>query len=63
MECYKLTAEAKIEGCINYIDDLLENPQMKFIVFGHHKIMLDSIEEFAKKKKVDYIRIDGSVKN
>ncbi len=33
------------------------------MIFAHHKIVLDSIEEFVKKKKVDYMRIDGHVVN
>ncbi|KRW98986.1 P-loop containing nucleoside triphosphate hydrolase [Pseudocohnilembus persalinus] len=59
-QCYKLTAEAKKASVIEYLSDLLENSEMKFIIFAHHKTMLDAIQEFAKKKKVDHIRIDGS---
>ncbi len=31
-------------------------------MFAHHKIMLDGLEESLVKKKVKYMRIDGSVK-
>ena len=58
---YMLTAEAKAKGVKEYIHYLIEN-RCKFLIFGHHRIMLDSIEEEVKKLKVDYIRIDGEVK-
>jgi len=58
---YMLSAEAKAKGVKEYIHYLIEN-KCKFLIFGHHRIMLDSIEEEAKKLKVDYIRIDGEVK-
>ncbi len=32
----------------------------KFLVFGHHKCMLDAIESSLREKKVKFIRIDGS---
>eukprot|EP01018_Ginkgo_biloba_P010107 Gb_24373 [translate_table: standard] len=32
----------------------------KFIVFAHHLSMLDAVQQFIAKKKVGYIRIDGS---
>lgn len=50
-ECYKLSGEAKKEGAMTYISDLMENCEMKFIVFAHHLDMLNAIEEYAKKKK------------
>ena len=58
---YMLSAEAKAKGVKEYIHYLIEN-RCKFLIFGHHKIMLDSIEEEVKKLNVDYIRIDGEVK-
>ena len=58
---YLLSAEAKAQGVKDYIHYLLDN-KCKFLVFAHHKIMLDSIEEEVQKLKIDYIRIDGKVK-
>ena len=58
---YILSAEAKAQGVKDYIRYLIEN-KCKFLIFAHHKIMLDSIEEEVKKLKIDYIRIDGKVK-
>ena len=58
---YILSAEAKIQGVKDYIHYLLDN-KCKFLVFAHHKIMLDALEEEVIKMKIDYIRIDGKVK-
>ena len=58
---YMLSAEAKAQGVKDYIRYLLDN-KCKFLIFAHHKIMLDSIEEEVQKLKIDYIRIDGKVK-
>ena len=57
---YHKTGEAKIKGAIGFINDLIQN-DLKFLIFAHHKIVLDGIEEEMKKKKHTYIRIDGSV--
>ena len=43
-----------------YVFDLFESGQ-KFLVFGHHKEVLDAVEEAVRKTlKTDFIRIDGS---
>ena len=52
---------SKIQGVKDYIHYLLDN-KCKFLVFAHHKIMLDALEEEVIKMKIDYIRIDGKVK-
>ena len=57
---YHKTGEAKIKGALGFINDLIQN-DLKFLVFAHHRIVLDGIEEEMKKKKQMYIRIDGSV--
>ncbi|NXP19138.1 SMAL1 protein, partial [Scytalopus superciliaris] len=54
------TAEAKIRSVLEYILELLESGNNKFLVFAHHKIMLDSVVAELEKKHVEYIRIDGS---
>lgn len=35
----------------------------KFIIFAHHTIMLDAIDDCISKLNVDHIRIDGSTQN
>ncbi|NWI46800.1 SMAL1 protein, partial [Picathartes gymnocephalus] len=57
---FSRTAEAKIRSVIEYILELLESGNNKFLVFAHHKIMLDAIVAELKKKHVEHIRIDGS---
>ncbi|NXO79867.1 SMAL1 protein, partial [Sitta europaea] len=57
---FSKTAEAKIRSVIEYILELLESGNNKFLVFAHHKIMLDAVVAELKKKDVEHIRIDGS---
>ncbi|KAJ3591822.1 hypothetical protein NHX12_006954 [Muraenolepis orangiensis] len=57
---YNQTANAKIQAIMEYIMDTLECGREKFLVFAHHKMVLDSITEELSKKSVYYIRIDGS---
>ncbi|KAH0621269.1 hypothetical protein JD844_022374 [Phrynosoma platyrhinos] len=57
---YNRTAEAKIHSIIEYILDLLESGREKFLVFAHHKLVLDAITEELEKKHIGYIRVDGS---
>ena len=58
-DIYRLTGEAKIKGIKAYVRDLLES-EVKFLIFAHHKIVLNQIEKLVRKNKVGYIRIDGS---
>uniref|UniRef100_UPI00358F419A SWI/SNF-related matrix-associated actin-dependent regulator of chromatin subfamily A-like protein 1 n=1 Tax=Myxine glutinosa TaxID=7769 RepID=UPI00358F419A len=57
---FSKTAEAKVFAVNEYIHDLLESTESKFLVFGHHKVMLDRVSHGLEKKNVSYIRIDGS---
>lgn len=36
----------------------MEN-DIKVLIFGHHKFVLDEIENFLNQKKIETIRIDG----
>ncbi|BAM41673.1 uncharacterized protein TOT_040000054 [Theileria orientalis strain Shintoku] len=58
---FMLTGHAKTSGVCRYVEEILENNE-KFIIFAHHVFMLDAIEETLRKKKVGYIRIDGTTK-
>uniref|UniRef100_A0A672QVX6 SWI/SNF-related matrix-associated actin-dependent regulator of chromatin subfamily A-like protein 1 n=1 Tax=Sinocyclocheilus grahami TaxID=75366 RepID=A0A672QVX6_SINGR len=67
MVFFNHTAEAKIRAIVEYISDMLECGREKFLVFAHHKLVLDSItKELAEKccavcvQGISYIRIDGS---
>ncbi|CAB1346838.1 unnamed protein product [Coregonus sp. 'balchen'] len=44
------TAEAKIKAIMEYIMDLLECGREKFLVFAHHKLVLDSITKGLGEK-------------
>uniref|UniRef100_A0A8C6Q7X5 SWI/SNF-related matrix-associated actin-dependent regulator of chromatin subfamily A-like protein 1 n=1 Tax=Nothobranchius furzeri TaxID=105023 RepID=A0A8C6Q7X5_NOTFU len=57
---YNHTAEAKLHAIMDYITDMLECGRQKFLVFAHHKLVLDHIVAELVKKDVGFIRIDGS---
>ncbi|XP_072572700.1 SWI/SNF-related matrix-associated actin-dependent regulator of chromatin subfamily A-like protein 1 [Paramormyrops kingsleyae] len=57
---YSHTAEAKTQAVMEYMMDLLECGREKFLVFAHHKLMLDSITKELGEKNISYIRIDGA---
>lgn len=57
---YNHTAEAKLQAIMEYITDMLECGREKFLVFAHHKLVLDHITGELHKKGVDFIRIDGA---
>ncbi|KAM9850478.1 SWI/SNF-related matrix-associated actin-dependent regulator of chromatin subfamily A-like protein 1 [Aulostomus maculatus] len=57
---YNHTAEAKLQAIMEYITDMLECGREKFLVFAHHKLVLDHITTELVKKNVNHIRIDGA---
>ncbi|KAK2839698.1 hypothetical protein Q5P01_013438 [Channa striata] len=57
---YNHTAEAKLQAIIEYIIDMLECGREKFLVFAHHKLVLDHITSELGKKNISFIRIDGT---
>lgn len=59
-ELFHESAKAKIPPVQDYISNLINNNQQKLLVFGHHKEMLDGIEQVLNRRNVSYIRIDGS---
>ena len=44
MEAYKLTGQAKVHGCMEFLQVLIDN-QIKFILFCHHKHTLNEYEK------------------
>jgi SWI/SNF-related matrix-associated actin-dependent regulator of chromatin subfamily A-like protein 1 len=56
---FQETCQAKMKAVCEYVIDLLEASK-KFIVFAHHKAMLDALESECSSKKYDYMRIDGA---
>lgn len=59
MQEYREAAGLKKDSVTRYLGDILEK-NVKCIVFGHHKEMLDALEEFCESKLYRYIRIDGT---
>nr|XP_019945745.1 PREDICTED: SWI/SNF-related matrix-associated actin-dependent regulator of chromatin subfamily A-like protein 1 [Paralichthys olivaceus] len=57
---FNRTAEAKLQTIMEYITDMLECGREKFLVFAHHKLVLDHISCELGKKNVQYMRIDGA---
>ena len=45
MVAYRLTGEAKVKGVGEFLETLHENGA-KFLVFAHHKSVLDEFEKF-----------------
>lgn len=60
-QTYKETGIAKLPAAIDYVLMLLDGGVSKMLLFAHHLIVLDGLEEAARSHKIPYIRIDGSV--
>lgn len=59
-ELYKLSGFAKIDSVLEFCKDTAETG-CKFIVFLHHKEVMEQLHEYVTKKlKLGLIRIDGS---
>ncbi|CAG5127940.1 unnamed protein product [Candidula unifasciata] len=60
LEYFHETCRAKLSAVRGYVLDLVESDK-KFLVFAHHKEMLDCIEDGIKSEAshIQYIRIDG----
>uniref|UniRef100_A0A182SEK0 Helicase ATP-binding domain-containing protein n=1 Tax=Anopheles maculatus TaxID=74869 RepID=A0A182SEK0_9DIPT len=61
LKYYSVTAETKAPAVCAYLKQVLKENK-KFIVFAHHRVMLDAIAKCLEKQKVDFIRIDGSTR-
>ncbi|EFC43281.1 predicted protein, partial [Naegleria gruberi] len=60
---YVKTAEAKIDGIRSYLRKIIPKKE-KFLIFAHHRRVMDAIEETDDDVKTyEYIRIDGETKD
>ena len=59
-KAYKMTGMAKINNICDWVSQKLDDSDAKFIIFGHHKDFLRGISETLDKKKIKYMKIDGS---
>ena len=53
-----LVGIAKAEMANDYIKNFVQDGE-KLLVFGHHHDVLDMLEDFVKKEKIGYVRVDG----
>ncbi|KAG2220833.1 hypothetical protein INT45_004494 [Circinella minor] len=61
LQWYSDTANEKVPLVQEYLDHLFEgNSKSKIIIFAYHHVMLNAIEQCVFKKKIPYIRIDGT---
>jgi len=58
---YNDTATAKLKAVQDYIKDLINSRDKKFIVFAHHQVILKGVMETLEKMKIGFIFIDGTV--
>ncbi|XP_065178762.1 SWI/SNF-related matrix-associated actin-dependent regulator of chromatin subfamily A-like protein 1 [Sycon ciliatum] len=59
LELYSISAQSKLPAVKTYIQESLQDVSEKMVVFAHHQMMLDGLEELIKSMKLDFIRIDG----
>ncbi|KAH8327819.1 hypothetical protein KR067_000830 [Drosophila pandora] len=59
---YARTAEVKTKAVCAYLKTLVKE-KMKFIIFAHHRVMMDAISDCLAELKVHYIRIDGQTRS
>jgi len=57
-QLFRDTAEAKLAAVLDYVEHLL-SLETKFLIFGHHRLVLDALEDKLKRAHYGYIRIDG----
>ncbi|KAH8341602.1 hypothetical protein KR059_011636 [Drosophila kikkawai] len=59
---YARTAEVKTRAVCAYVKTLLKEDK-KFIIFAHHRVMMDAISDCLSQLKVHYVRIDGQTRS
>ncbi|MPC08382.1 SWI/SNF-related matrix-associated actin-dependent regulator of chromatin subfamily A-like protein 1 [Portunus trituberculatus] len=59
LQQFAKTVEVKVDAVRAYLKEVLESGS-KFLVFGHHSMMLDAICSLCQDTKTKFIRIDGS---
>ena len=62
VDLYSKTAEAKAPAVCSHIAASLQAavPGEKHLVFGHHSVILDAVEETLKQQGVSFVRLDGT---
>ncbi|CAJ1351969.1 unnamed protein product [Effrenium voratum] len=57
-QLFRLTAEAKLGAVLEYVEHLLSTGA-KFLLFGHHHLVLDAVQGKLQRMHCGHIRIDG----
>jgi len=65
MDLVRRTAHLKVPMVAEYVEKMLvpaleADPGMKVLLFGHHRVMLDAVEEVVHRAHLKTMRIDGS---
>ncbi|XP_076626647.1 SWI/SNF-related matrix-associated actin-dependent regulator of chromatin subfamily A-like protein 1 [Colletes latitarsis] len=58
LQYYNESSFAKQKAICDYVSKLLKDKQ-KFLIFAHHRNILDAISECVQSMNIKYIRIDG----
>merc|ERR1712100_935829 len=59
-EHFKQLAKLKQAAVQDYVEYLLDASTNKFVLFAHHRSMLDALQSILELRKISFIRIDGS---
>ncbi|KAF7722441.1 hypothetical protein EC973_003143 [Apophysomyces ossiformis] len=60
-EMYAKSGTAKIPAVTDIVEHLFEkSTTSKILVFAHHRNVMNAIEQLSEKRKIDFIRIDGT---
>lgn len=63
LSLWRETSALKTSAVIDYVRELLATSEQRFLLFVHHKEMLDALDEALFRQKVEFIRIDGQVES
>jgi SWI/SNF-related matrix-associated actin-dependent regulator 1 of chromatin subfamily A len=58
---WRETSAIKMPAVVAYIRQLVASKGEPFLLFAHHREMLDALDELLYQLRVDFIRIDGQV--
>jgi SNF2 family DNA or RNA helicase len=51
---------AKLDALNDLLDDLLEDPEHKVVIWTYFDVEIDDVQELLKKRKVKHVRVDAS---
>ena len=60
MKLFTESGDAKLQGILDHIGIFLDNPiSGKLLIFAHHRVVLDRLQQYVTSKGIETIRIDG----